>query len=186
MAQVQSPEAKVLYDVFESAVEARAHWQCWWAIANEAKPDLVPRMNKFADFFLITERAHFNSAFINLGNLFDKRRDASSFEAYFKLAKSHYDPGVIAALRARLAAHDQAREGALIIRNNVVAHKTAGMSEKQVFKEAGIRPRQIHNLVDECSSMVNALVEHVGWGNRVFTSERISEATLGVIRSIQT
>ena len=96
MAQAQSLRGKILFDVFESAVEARAHWQCWWAIANQAKPHLVPRMNKYADFFLITERAHFNCTFVNLGNLFDKRRDASSFENYFKLAKSHYATDEIA------------------------------------------------------------------------------------------
>jgi hypothetical protein len=185
MARAQSPGAKVLFDVFESAMEARAHWQCWWAIANEAKPHLVPRMNKYADFFLITERAHFNCAFINLGNLFDRRRDASSFESYFKLAKSRYTSNEFAEFRKRLASHEPARQGALTIRNSVIAHKSAGQSEKQVFQEAGVRPRQIHSLIGQCTDIVNSLAEREGWSNQVFVGDRVSSATLGLINSIQ-
>ncbi len=142
-------------------------------------------MNKYADFFLITERAHFNCTFINLGNLFDKRRDASSFENYFKLAKSRYHPNDLAEFRARLASHGPAREGALIIRNNVIAHKSSGQSEKQAFQVAGVRPRQIHELIGECTAIADSLAEREHWRNRVFVRDSISSATLGVIGSIK-
>lgn len=166
-------------------MEARAHWQCWWAIGNEAKPHFVSRMNKYPDFFAITERAHFNCIFINLGNLFDKRGDASSIEHYFRMAKALYTSEELASFRARLASHAAARESVLVIRNNVIAHKTAGQSERKVFDDAGVRPRQIRDLIAECVAIVNVLVEREGWGNRVFVTDRFSSATLGVIASIQ-
>jgi len=185
MAQAQPARSKVLFDVYESAAEAQAHWQCWWAISNEAKPHFVRRMNKFPDFFLMTERAHFDSTFINLGNLFDKRSDASSIEHYFKLAKAAYEPSELKSFRARLAGHVAASSGALIIRNNVIAHKSAGQSEHQVFQAAGIKPRQIRDLIAECARIMNEVLRREEWTERVSISDRFSRATLGVIESIE-
>jgi hypothetical protein len=185
MAHSQTARSKILFDVFESTIEARAHWQCWWAMGNQAKLTLRPQLNRYSDFFNITERAHFNSLFINLGNLFDKRRDASSLDHYFRLARDRFSTHEIAEFRARLAGHEQAREGALVIRNGVIAHKTAGQTERQVFIAAGIRPRNIRDLVIECSEIVNRLVERENWTNRVFVSDQFFDATLGVISSIK-
>jgi hypothetical protein len=86
---VKSAVSKVFFDILESTTDAHAHWQVWWAIANQARPGLVARMNRFPDFFLSTERAHYNSFFINLAHLFDKRRDVSSIEKYFDCRKNN-------------------------------------------------------------------------------------------------
>jgi len=180
-----SVSTKVFFDLFESAMEARAHWQAWWAIANLARPELVPRMNKFPDFFLITERAHFNCIFINLANVFDKRRDVSNLEKYLKLAGNLYSPSEAEEIRKRLLTHKAAIEGVIAIRNNVIAHKNSGMSERKVFNSAELKPRMIGAVVEEVASIFNFFAEREGLTNRIFVSERITEATLGVIRSIR-
>src|SRR5206468_4326335 len=100
---MDSAATKVLFDLFESTSEARAHWQVWWALANKAKPKFVPRMNRFADFFLTSERAHFNCIFINLAHLFDKRRDVSNIDRYLRLAKTRYTSSEVASVWKRLA-----------------------------------------------------------------------------------
>jgi hypothetical protein len=180
-----SASSKVFFDLFESAMEARAHWQAWWAIANQARPKLVPRMNRFPDFFLITERAHFNCIFVNLAHVFDRRRDVSNLEKYLKLAGKLYSPSETEEIRKRLETHKAAIEGVIAIRNNVVAHKNAGMSECQVFKSAELKPRMIGAAVEEVASIFNFFSEREGLSNRIFVSERITEATLGVIKSIR-
>src|SRR5437764_14876646 len=108
---VKAAASKVFFDVLESTTDANAHWQTWWAIANQARPTLIPRMNRFADFFLSTERAHYNSIFINLAHLFDKRRDVSSIEKYLRLSKHLYSLQELKAIDSRLAKHLPARSG---------------------------------------------------------------------------
>jgi hypothetical protein len=181
---MQSPSSKIFFDILESTTEASGHWQVWWAIANKARPTLVPGMNRFPDFFLATERAHFNSIFINLAHLFDKRRDVSSIERYLRLAKNLYSPEEMKGFSDRLAKHSIARDGVMEIRNNVIAHKNAGLSEKQVFAEVGPRPRMIGSLVDECVAVVNLFAERERWSNRIFTSQRLSDSTLGLLHAI--
>lgn len=180
-----SASSKVLFDLHESAMEARAHWQAWWVIANQARPEFVPKMNQFPDFFLVTERAHFNCIFVNLAHVFDKSRDSSNLDKYLKLAGSLYSPTEVSALRSRLEKHNVARIGVLAIRNNVIAHKSGRLSERQVFKNAGLKPRMIGSLVEEVASIVNFFAEREGVSSRIFVSERVAEATLGVIKSIR-
>ena len=181
---MQSPSSKIFFDILESTTEASGHWQVWWAIANKARPDLVPNMNRFPEFFLATERAHFNSVFINLAHLFDKRRDVSSIERYLKSAKALYSAEEIKSISNRLAKHMVARDGVLDIRNKVIAHKNAGLSERQVFVKAGLRPRMIGGLVDECVTLVNFFADRENWSNRIFTSQRLSESTLGLLHAL--
>jgi hypothetical protein len=182
---MSSASSKVFFDLFESAMEARAHWQAWWAIANQARPELVPRMNRFPDFFLITERAHFNCIFVNLAHVFDRRRDVSNLEKYLKLAGNLYSPNESADIRRKMEKNKGTIDGVIAIRNNVIAHKNAGMTEKQVFMGAELRPRMIGALVEEVALICNFFAEREGMSNRIFVSDRVSEATLGVIKSIR-
>jgi len=180
-----SATSKVFFDILESAMEAKAHWQAWWALANQARPDLVPRMNRFPDFYLATERAHFNCIFINLAHLFDKRRDTSTIERYMKRSKHLYSAAEFADVEERLKKHETAKVAVLVIRNNVIAHKNAGLNERQVFAAAKVRPRMIGDLVNESAAIVNFFAERENWPNRIFVSDRVAEATLGVVRSIR-
>ena len=185
MRAASSNSGKVLFDLYESTSEARAHWQAWWALANLAKPRFVERMERFPDFFLIAERAHFNSIFINLAHAFDKRKDVASIDRYLRIAKAKYSSVEISAVRKRLAPHAPARDGVLEIRNNVIAHKTLGLTEKEVFASARITPRHIGALVEEVAGVVNSFAEREGWVQRVFTSDRVSSATLGVLEAME-
>lgn len=181
-----SASSKVFFDLFESTMEARAHWQAWWAIANQARPELVLSMNQFPDFFLITERAHFNCIFINLAHVYDRRRDVSNLEKYLKLAGNLYSPSESGDVRLRMEKNKATIDGVIAIRNNVIAHKNAGMTENQVFKSAELKPRMIGALVEEVASIFNFFAKREGLSNRVFVSDRVTEATLGVIKSIRT
>jgi hypothetical protein len=183
---VQSTRSKVLFDLLESTIEARAHWQTWWALVSVAKPKYVARMNHFSDFFQISEHAHFNSVFINLAHLFDKRRDVSSVERYLGLAKDLYPAGERQELRSRLSVHAAALAGVLEIRNNLIAHKNAGQNEKEIFAKAGVTPDQIAALLNETVALINLFAKREGWDNRIPSSNRYSNATLGILDSLTT
>ena len=79
-----SPD-KLLDDLAESATCARAHYQVWWALANRIYPDLEDRANDYADFFRASFDAHYTAMFINVGHLFDRRKDSSSVKTLLDL-----------------------------------------------------------------------------------------------------
>lgn len=174
---------KVLLDLHESASEARAHWQAWWAIAHQSRPYYTRGLAEYPSFFAVAERGHFNSLIINLAHLFDRRRDVSSIERYLKLAKATARDAN--AVLSELRTHTKAREAVLEIRNSVIAHKNAGLTEEEVFSRARISPRDIRDLVDAATSVVNQLLERAGLAERVFTDKRVSLDTLKALESME-
>jgi len=178
-----SARTKVFFDILESASDANTNWQIWWTIANRSKPKLIPNMNRYPEFFVATERAHFNGIFINLAHLFDKRKDVSSIEKYLRSVPSLFRPEEVRVIRTRLAKFQAVREGVLEVRNHVIAHKNAGLTERQVFQRAGLRPRQIAELIEESTEIVNSFAERENCSIRVYPNEPLINATLGIIRS---
>jgi hypothetical protein len=79
---------KILDDLVECVTEAKAHYQIWWALVNEARPKFVAAMNRYPDFFTRTVRAHDDSMVLNLSYLFDTDRNVSSLYTYLRLIKS--------------------------------------------------------------------------------------------------
>jgi hypothetical protein len=180
---MDAARAKVFFDILESASDANTNWQIWWTIANRARPQFVPHMNQAPEFFVATERAHFNGIFVNLAHLFDKRRDVSSIEKYLKMAAGLFRPQEAKTILQRLAKFDTVREGVLEVRNQVIAHKNTGLTERQVFQNAKLKPRQIGELIDETTDIVNYFAERENCSNRVYPSKPLIEATLHVIRA---
>ncbi len=84
---------KVLSDLLDSAIEAKAHYQVWWALANRARPRFVSAMNRFPDFFAATQRAHIDSMIVHLAHLFDKKHATSSIDGYLITTARKPAPG---------------------------------------------------------------------------------------------
>lgn len=176
---------KVLADLVESAIEARAHYQVWWALANQARPRLVARMNLFPDFFAASQRAHFDSMILHLAHLFDKRRDVSSIQTYLRVARASFPVTDVSAVRSRFVPLAKVQAAVAEIRHNLVAHKNVGLTERQVFTQAGVTPNQVRDLILEAAAVVDDFRRRRGWTNGVFTSDRFSQATLGVLESMR-
>jgi AbiU2 len=180
---MNAARSKVFFDILESASDANTNWQIWWTIANRARPHLVPHMNHAPEFFVATERAHFNGIFINLAHLFDKRKDVSSIEKYLKIGAALFRPQEAKAILQRLAKFDAVRDGVLEVRNQVIAHKNTGLTERQVFQRAKLKPRQIGELIEATTDIVNFFAERENCSNRVYPSEPLIQAALHVIRA---
>lgn len=176
-----SPE-KILQDLLESIIAAKAHYQTWWALANEARPKFVPVMNQFVDFFIATQDAHFNSMVMNLACLFDKRSDSSTLINYLKSDKDSYTPVEFKNLKDEIDNLTKLAIPIQTIRHKTVAHKDAKLNEKEVFQNADITSNQIRDLIFSCANLVDDLRRRKGWPNGVFQSQRFTESTLNAIQ----
>lgn len=176
---------KVLSDLIESTIEAKAHYQVWWALVNQARPKYVATMNRYPDFFIATQRAHFDSMVLNLAHIFDKRIDVSSIFTYLALTELEFTAADLQALRGEISALVSVVDAIKTIRHKSVAHKDAALNEKQVFALADVTPNQIRDLILDAVSVIEGLRRRKGWANGVFESERFSEATLRVLSTLE-
>lgn len=178
-----SPE-KILRDLLESIIAAKAHYQTWWVLANEARPKFVPAMNQFVDLFITTQDAHFNSMIMNLAHLFDKGRDKSTLINYLRLDKSSYTSVDFKNLEDEINKLTELAKSILTIRHKAVAHKDQKLNEIEVFKGADITPNQIRDLIFSCANLVDDLRRRKSWPNGVFQSQRFTKSTLNAIQCL--
>lgn len=179
-----SPE-KILLDLLESINAAKAHYQIWWVISNEARPNLVPAMNQFSDFFIATLDAHFNSMILNLTYLFDKNHYSSTLQNYLNIDKASFHSDELKILNDKVESLSLAAEPIRkMIRNKAVAHKDAKLSEKEIFQNADITPNQIRDLIFSCASLIDDLRQRKGCLNGVFQSQRFAKSTLNAIKCL--
>lgn len=179
-----NPE-KILNDLLESINAAKAHYQIWWVISNEARPNFVPAMNQFADFFIATLDAHFNSMIVNLTHLFDKNNDSSTLQNYLQKDKASFHSGELIILNDKVQSLSLVAEPIRkMIRSKAVAHKDARLSEKEIFQNASITPNQIRDLIFSCASLIDDLRQRKGWPNGVFQDQRFAKSTLNVIQCL--
>ncbi len=179
-----NPE-KILNDLLESINAAKAHYQIWWVISNEARPNFAQTMNQFADFFIVTLDAHFNSMVLNLTHLFDQGADSSTLLNYLNKDQATFSPNELKTLKDRVKSLFLVAEPICkMIRNKAVAHKDAKLSEKEIFQNASITPNQIHDLIFSCANLIDDLRQRKDWPNGVSQSRRFAESTSNAIQCL--
>jgi hypothetical protein len=175
---------KVLADLIESSIEAKAHYQIWWALAHQARPRLDKQMERFPDFFIATQRAHFDSMIMHLAHLFDKDHATANIKKYISEAPTIRSVDRLL-LKKQLALMHPVVKAVLIIRHNVVAHRNAAHAEHQWFKKAGTTPNQVRALINSAVALVETLRRARGckWG--VFDNDRFARDTLGLLEALE-
>lgn len=176
---------KILRDLLESVIAAKAHYQVWWVLISEARPKFVPTMNQFVDFFITTQDAHFNSMVIKLTHIFDNRNDSSSIRNYLNSDQAAFSASELETLRKKVDELALIAKGLIEVRHKFVAHKDKELNEKQVFENADITPDQIRTLIDSSANLIDDLRRHKGWSNGVFQSQRFADSTLGVVQLLE-
>jgi len=177
--------SKILNDIINSAICAKAHYEIWWAQANEAKPTLVPIMDKHSDFFNASADAHYTAFFVYLAHLFDKRPDSSSIPTYLRSIAETMDDGNLAKLQLdyeKLAARATPIVSA---RHKSVAHIDAKLTEKEVFAPLEFTWNQVRDVVYDSAVFVAKLAGTEDLGSiGIARDRRLIEATLKLIRAV--
>ena len=64
---------KVIRDLIDEGIAAKAHFQTWWALRNVALPTYYETMNhyEYVDFFHASNSGHYKLISISLSKIFD-------------------------------------------------------------------------------------------------------------------
>jgi len=177
--------SKILADIIDSAIGAKAHYEIWWAQANEAKPSLVPIMNRHSDFFIASADAHYTAFFVYLAHLFDKRPDSSSIPTYLRSIAETTDAGKLAGLQSEYDKLAARAAPIVTARHKAVAHIDAKLTEKEVFAPLEVTWNQVRDVVYDSAIFVAKLAGTNDLGSiGIARDRRLIEATLKLIRAV--
>lgn len=176
--------SKILGDLIDSAIAAKAHYEVWWAQASEAKPKLVGLMNAHSDFFLASYDAHYTAFFVNLAHLFDNRADSSSIPTYFAAIRPNTNPAAMAALESEFAALSARARPLVVARHKTIAHVDARLTEKDVFGSLNITWNEIRDIIYDSTEFVARLASAQSGSIGIPRDRRLIEATMKLIQSL--
>jgi hypothetical protein len=181
------PKRSVLADLVNSATAAKAHFEVWWAQANEAKPKLLRQMNEHSDFFRASYDAHYVAYHVYAGHLFDATPRTASIATYLKEIKPRTPVADYKVLDGEYKSLLKRAKTLIIARHKTVAHIDQFLTEKEVFAKADPTTyNETRDLIYDAATFVAKLAGHesqpgiIGIGR----DRRLLEATLSLIRAL--
>lgn len=150
---------KILNDIVQSAICMKAHWDTWWAFVHDGRlgNDYKNAIRNHSDFIRVTEHAHYTSTFIYFSHLFDNRHDVSSIPRYLSLIKAEIESDKYIQFESQYSELRKRAHSILKIRHKLVAHIDNQLSEADVFKEVGLTPDEIRDVLYDTAAFVAAL-----------------------------
>lgn len=176
--------SKIIGDLVDSAIGAKAHFEIWWAQASEAKPHLLRAMNAHSDFFRASYNAHYTAFFVNFAHLFDPRPDLSSITTYFSAIRATADPAALVLLEAEFAKLSARARPLVIARHKTVAHVDSRLTEKDVFAPLNITWDEVRDTIYDSVEFVAKLASAGSGSLGIPRDRRLIEATLKMIKAL--
>lgn len=142
-------------------VRARIFFDIWWLYSShETRPRFIDAMNQYGGFFPFDEHAHLVSFIIHLVALLERKDDTINLS---QLVGEIRDSGQLSqtdmtAVDALLAETDPYRKKLAILRNNVIAHRSASLSYDAAFEKAEVTPNELRELTEKARHIVNRLL----------------------------
>lgn len=178
--------SKILADLISSATGAKTHYDVWWALMSDAKPQHFGVMNKHSDFFRASQDAHYTACFIYLAHLFDKRSDSSSLPTYLAVTRGSTDPEKFQDIELRFLALARRAAPLVTVRHKLVAHVDAGLSDKAVFGPLKITWNEVRSIIYDTAAFVEELASAPHQGAVGIPRDgRLGEATLKLLRALK-
>ena len=148
---------------------AGLNYEIWWVYkSTDVRPRYVNVMNRYGLFFQTSIHAHFVALLIELYRLYETRNDTFNIPSLLKILKAEAKiPATTMELLERIY-NDEAKPLWIkvnILRNKAFVHRSKAHSVEEVFREAGVAPNDLRDLVGVTKKLLNELT-HV-WDKSV-------------------
>ena len=176
---------KVIKDLVQEGMAAKASYQIWSALRQDAFPDYedILKQPDYYDFFSASSPAHFKVIIISLGKIFDSSQGTSKID-YLKeaLNKANRDD-LVTYIEEKLGNQDEILRKIKNIRNKSIAHNQRNLSKQEIYKKNPIEPDELRPFIDETCEVINQLAQEFCLST-MFTSDRAKQSTLKVLRTL--
>lgn len=172
--------------LIEEGINARAHFQVWWALRNLALPKYLPAMNDraYVDFFHAANSGHYLQFLLALSKIFDRDSRVAGIRELKRALRTEGLGGVANEISMELKPHVGHVKSIMRIRNSSVVHNEYGVSRKKVYEINGITPNQIRGVIDAACQSINLAASALSIVNTIFEGDRAERATLNLLEAL--
>lgn len=169
--------------LIEEGINARAHYQVWWALRNLALPKYLPAMNNpnYVDFFHASNSGHYVLFFLALSKIFDRDKRVAGISELKRALRTEGKTKVAIDITRELKPVEPYVKRVMRIRNSSVVHNEHTIPRHRVYEINGITPYQLREVIDTACSAINNSARALGISNTIFESDRAERATLKLL-----
>lgn len=140
---------------------AGLNYEIWWVYKSKnTRPTYVETMNRYSLFFQTSIHAHFVALLVELYRLYETRDDTFNIPSLLKMLR---EQGRLPDATLKLLEGVYTNEAKSlwvrvnILRNKAFGHRSVAHTVEEVFKEAGITPNELRDLVEVTKKLLNEL-----------------------------
>jgi HEPN superfamily AbiU2-like protein len=173
--------------LIEEGINARAHFQVWWALRNLALPTYHETMSqfKYVDFFHAANSGHYVLFLLALTKIFDNDSRVAGISELKRALVSEGLGGVAQALEDRLRPFTPRVQKLMAIRNRSVVHNEHAIPRHRVYQINGITPNELRELIDITCEGINGVARALSINNVIFDSNRAQDATMHMLETLE-
>lgn len=172
--------------LIEEGINARAHFQIWWALRNLALPKYLPAMNNldYVDFFHAANSGHYVLFFLALSKIFDRDERVAGISELKRALRAEGKTKIALEIARQLKPVEPYVRRVMRIRNRSVVHNEHAIPRSKVYEINGITPNQLREVIDAICSAINGTARALGIVNTIFESDRAERATLKLLEAL--
>lgn len=168
---------------------ARASFDIWWYFTNKKFVDANRELiDELSQFFYFNNEANFCSFVTRICILFDKTKSAQDLESVGKIVFSATPKDAVQLMNFKtlLLNAQKSADKLLVLRHNVMAHKSRFSRFSEVYRTAGITPNEMLALTSICLEAINILREQLAMYEVMYENDFLGndlKALAEIIRS---
>jgi hypothetical protein len=141
-------------------VRAKIFYDIWWLSYEPVSgARILPTMNRYPDFFVLDQHAHWIALIVQVTGLFEKtRRDTVNFNAIIKSARPFIANSALESALNLLKATELTSPKVKVLRDNLFAHRSASLSYDDTFRQAELTSNQLCELIGRGLQIANILL----------------------------
>lgn len=172
--------------LIEEGINARAHFQIWWALRNLAFPKYLPTMNNldYVDFFHVSSSGSYVLFFLALSKIFDRDPRVAGVSELKRALRAEGKTNIALQVARELKSVEPYVKLVMSIRNRSVVHNEHAIPRHKVYQVNGITPNQLREVIDVACGSINGAARALGISNTIFESNRAERATLNLLEAL--
>lgn len=173
--------------LIEEGINARAHFQVWWALRNRALPKYHATMSDFdhVDFFHAANAGHYVLFFLALAKIFDRDNRVAGIKELKRALRAEGLKATALQIAKELKPFESQVKCVMSIRNRSVVHNEHAINRSKVYEVNGITPNQLRDLINAACGAINGAARDLEIRNTIFDSDRAERATLRMLETLQ-
>ena len=177
----------ITHKLIDEGINARAHFQVWWALRNLALPKYHSTMSDFkhVDFFHAANSGHSVLYMLALAKMFDRDPRVAGIRELKRALRAEGKAKVANQIASELKPFESQICKVLNIRNRTVVHNDHAITSEKVFQINGVTPNQLRTLIDTVCASINSAAGALGVTDRIFESRRHETATLNMLEGLE-